>query len=171
MKISQKSELIEAITMQKNLQLKIILRSKLFVFPLLRRIGWVLNRVIDTEIVFTFFRNKFSGLNGRQFAIVASEQPPFVLKKVESLAEDADQTELWDGLEVRLLQLLSPFLNYKMEIKEAEPTTILCVPHIRASLLHFGISTYHTAKYYLNKLFSNHLFQGIKRPQSSIWVW
>ncbi|KAK6621468.1 hypothetical protein RUM44_001275 [Polyplax serrata] len=65
------------------------------------------------------FPKKMSkGFNGKQFVISASEQPPFTFRRRISLDEDSNDSQLWDGVEIRLLRLLASFLNYTIEINE-----------------------------------------------------
>ncbi|KAJ2940616.1 hypothetical protein O0L34_g14722 [Tuta absoluta] len=58
------------------------------------------------------------GYAGHRFVVAAANQPPFVIKQIKTDADGGNPRVTWDGIEVRLLKLLSDRNNFSIEIIE-----------------------------------------------------
>ncbi|KAK9884353.1 hypothetical protein WA026_005303 [Henosepilachna vigintioctopunctata] len=68
------------------------------------------------------FPKKMSeGFAGHRFIVAVADQPPFTIKR----GIDSNDRVIWDGLEVRLIKLLSKVFNFTIEFKEAEQINVL----------------------------------------------
>ncbi|XP_032528606.2 ionotropic receptor 21a [Danaus plexippus] len=59
-----------------------------------------------------------SGYAGHRFVVAAANQPPFVFKRIISDADGGNPRIHWDGLEIRILNLLAKRNNFTIEIIE-----------------------------------------------------
>lgn len=69
------------------------------------------------------FPRKFSnGFSTHRFVVAAIDQPPFVMKFLST--DLAGNTKIdWDGLEIRLLTMMSNRLNFSYQVIEPEAGT------------------------------------------------
>nr|QLI62108.1 ionotropic receptor 21a [Streltzoviella insularis] len=58
------------------------------------------------------------GYAGHRFLVAAANQPPFVFRRIKRDEESGNPKVVWDGIEVRLLQLLADRNNFSIEIVE-----------------------------------------------------
>ncbi|KOB79387.1 Ionotropic receptor, partial [Operophtera brumata] len=60
------------------------------------------------------------GYAGHRFVVAAANQPPFVFRRVKTDLDGGNPRILWDGIEIRLLQLMAERNNFSIEIKEPQ---------------------------------------------------
>ncbi|VVC89286.1 unnamed protein product [Leptidea sinapis] len=65
-----------------------------------------------------FPRKISEGYAGHRFLIAAANQPPFVFKKHVADADGGNPRIVWDGIEIRILKVLSELNNFTIEIVE-----------------------------------------------------
>lgn len=78
--------------------------------------SWIKGKLSRPHV--NLFPLKFQkGFAGHRFTVAAIHQPPFVIKKLSTDGVGNIRID-WDGLEVRVLRLLSNRLNFSYEIIE-----------------------------------------------------
>ncbi|KAL4713808.1 hypothetical protein ACJJTC_015462 [Scirpophaga incertulas] len=60
------------------------------------------------------------GYAGHRFVVAAANQPPFVFRRIKTDLDGGNPRVVWDGVEVRLLQLLAQRNNFSIEILEPQ---------------------------------------------------
>ncbi|BES92633.1 Ligand-gated ion channel [Nesidiocoris tenuis] len=71
------------------------------------------------------FPSKYQhGLGGKHLVVAASEIPPFVFRKQGQDSGEGYTVTKWDGLEVRLMDLVSSMMNLTVEYKEPDEMKI-----------------------------------------------
>ncbi|XP_028175661.1 ionotropic receptor 21a-like [Ostrinia furnacalis] len=60
------------------------------------------------------------GYAGHRFIVAASNQPPFVFRKIKTDLDGGNPRVIWDGIEMRLLHLLAERNNFSIEILEPQ---------------------------------------------------
>ncbi|RVE49200.1 hypothetical protein evm_006092 [Chilo suppressalis] len=73
-----------------------------------------------------FPRKLTEGYAGHRFIVSASNQPPFVFRRIKTDLDGGNPKVVWDGIEIRLLQLLAERNNFSIEISEPQE------PHLGA---------------------------------------
>ncbi|KAL3270486.1 hypothetical protein HHI36_021029 [Cryptolaemus montrouzieri] len=68
-----------------------------------------------------FPRKMAEGFAGHRFTVALVDQPPFIVKS----GADANENIIWEGMEVRIVELLSKTLNFSIDFKEADNANIL----------------------------------------------
>ncbi|XP_023941413.2 ionotropic receptor 21a [Bicyclus anynana] len=58
------------------------------------------------------------GYAGHRFIIAAANQPPFIFRRIQSDQDGGNPRVVWDGIEVRILNLLAERNNFTIEIVE-----------------------------------------------------
>uniref|UniRef100_A0A1B6E574 Ionotropic glutamate receptor C-terminal domain-containing protein n=1 Tax=Clastoptera arizonana TaxID=38151 RepID=A0A1B6E574_9HEMI len=77
--------------------------------------AWRCNHLTRPEV--NLFPQKFKrGFNGYRFSVSAAEHPPYVFRRIERTEED--DRVVFDGIEVRLLRLMSTYLNFTINFQE-----------------------------------------------------
>lgn len=78
--------------------------------------SWIKGKLSRPHV--NLFPIKFQkGFAGHRFTVAAIHQPPFVIKKISTDGVGNIRID-WDGLEIRVLRLLSSRLNFSYEIIE-----------------------------------------------------
>ncbi|CAH1737912.1 unnamed protein product [Aphis gossypii] len=78
---------------------------------------WKLNRFTRPEV--NLYPVKLvNGFWGHRFIVSAIEKPPLVFRSIDKILTQ-EQSILWDGIEIRLIQLLAGILNFTLEIHDA----------------------------------------------------
>lgn len=78
--------------------------------------SWIKGKLSRPHV--NLFPTKFvQGFAGHRFTVTAIHQPPFVIKQLSTDGVGNIRID-WDGLEVRVLRLLSNRLNFSYEIIE-----------------------------------------------------
>ncbi|XP_063357695.1 ionotropic receptor 21a [Cydia amplana] len=67
-----------------------------------------------------FPRKMTEGYAGHRFVVAAANQPPYVFRTIKTDADGGNPRVVWDGIEIRLLTLLSQRNNFSIEIKEPQ---------------------------------------------------
>ncbi|XP_060851670.1 ionotropic receptor 21a [Rhopalosiphum padi] len=79
---------------------------------------WKLNKFTRPEV--DLYPVKLaSGFRGHRFILSAIEKPPLVFRSIDNVLTQEHQSILWDGIEIRLLQLIAGVLNFTLEIQDA----------------------------------------------------
>ncbi|XP_068626426.1 ionotropic receptor 21a [Battus philenor] len=77
-----------------------------------------------------WYRGKFSkdvnlfppkmtkGYAGHRFIVAAANQPPFTFRRIKTDSDDRNPKVIWDGIEIRLLNVLAERNNFSIEIVE-----------------------------------------------------
>ncbi|XP_075969236.1 ionotropic receptor 21a [Anticarsia gemmatalis] len=60
------------------------------------------------------------GYAGHRFVVAAANQPPFVFRRVKADLDGGNPRVVWDGVEIRLIQLLAERNNFSIEIIEPQ---------------------------------------------------
>lgn len=91
--------------------------------------SWMKNNI--TRYQKSLFPDKIKhGFAGHRFIISVSVQPPFTIKR----GTDENNDAKWDGIEIRLVELLAKMYNFSTDFREASSDELLgCV-------IHFGFS-------------------------------
>nr|AXY83434.1 putative ionotropic receptor 4 [Conopomorpha sinensis] len=58
------------------------------------------------------------GYAGHRFVVAAANQPPFVIRRIQSDLDGGNPRVVWDGVEVRVLKMLAERNNFSIEIVE-----------------------------------------------------
>ncbi|KAL0901837.1 hypothetical protein ABMA27_006998 [Loxostege sticticalis] len=58
------------------------------------------------------------GYAGHRFIVAASNQPPFVFRRIKTDSDGGNSRVIWDGIEIRVLQILAERNNFSIEILE-----------------------------------------------------
>ncbi|XP_039755293.1 ionotropic receptor 21a [Pararge aegeria] len=58
------------------------------------------------------------GYAGHRFIIAAANQPPFIFRRIQTDSDGGNPRVVWDGIEVRILNLLAERNNFTVEIVE-----------------------------------------------------
>lgn len=83
--------------------------------------SWMKNNI--TRYQKSLFPDKIKhGFAGHRFIISLSVQPPYVIKRG---ADDNDDNKKWDGIEIRLVQLLAKMYNFTTDFREASMDDML----------------------------------------------
>ncbi|XP_025193297.1 ionotropic receptor 21a [Melanaphis sacchari] len=78
---------------------------------------WKLNKFTRPEV--DLYPVKLAnGFRGHRFILSAIEKPPLVFRSIDKVLTQ-EQSILWDGIEIRLLQLIAGVLNFTLEIHDA----------------------------------------------------
>nr|QEE82780.1 ionotropic receptor 6 [Conogethes pinicolalis] len=64
------------------------------------------------------------GYAGHRFIVAASNQPPFVFRRIKSDLDGGNPRVVWDGVELRLLNMLAERNNFSIEIKEPQEPSL-----------------------------------------------
>ncbi|XP_044742097.1 ionotropic receptor 21a [Chrysoperla carnea] len=64
------------------------------------------------------------GVAGHRFIVGVAHHPPFVVKRLLSDVGGGNKRVHWDGIEIRLLKMLSTILNFTLEFKDVMNKTI-----------------------------------------------
>ncbi|CAH2102859.1 unnamed protein product [Euphydryas editha] len=65
-----------------------------------------------------FPTKKNTGYAGHRFIVAAAHQPPFVFRRIQTDWDGGNPKVVWDGLEIKLLNLLAERNNFSIEIVE-----------------------------------------------------
>ncbi|XP_026319536.1 ionotropic receptor 21a [Hyposmocoma kahamanoa] len=72
-----------------------------------------------------FPKKMTDGYAGHRFVVAAANKPPFVIRRIKSDADGGNPRVTWDGIEIRMLKLLSVRNNFSIEIIDAKDQLLL----------------------------------------------
>lgn len=85
--------------------------------------SWQRNKLVQPDV--DLYPAKVDkGVAGHRFIVGLAHQPPFVVKQILRNSDGSNARIHWDGLEVRLIQLISKILNFTIEYKEVTNLTL-----------------------------------------------
>ncbi|XP_046621130.1 ionotropic receptor 21a [Neodiprion virginianus] len=78
--------------------------------------SWIKDRLTKPEKVL-FPQKLESGFNGHRFRVSAMHKPPFAFRRVTPSTD----TVQWDGVDIRVIRLLSKILNFTIDVRDPTP--------------------------------------------------
>ncbi|XP_046745637.1 ionotropic receptor 21a isoform X2 [Diprion similis] len=82
--------------------------------------SWIKDRLTRPNKVL-FPQKLESGFNGHRFRVSAMHKPPFAFRRVTP----GTDTVQWDGVDIRVIRLLSKMLNFTIDVRDPTPRNLL----------------------------------------------